>query len=97
MAVSRYQKDQIIGAPQRLASPQAMLRVRQAIANGSITTREIVTTEAQRLDHIAGDLYGDGKLWWVIAIASGIGWWLQVPPGTRLLVPTNINSVMAVV
>lgn len=94
MAVSRYQKDQIIGAPQHLASSAAMLRIRQAIAGGKISTREIVTTEAQRLDHIAGDLYGDGKLWWVIAIASGIGWWLQVPPGTRLLVPTNIGNVM---
>lgn len=97
MAVSRYQKDQIIATPQRLASAGAPLRIRQAIANGTIATREIVTVEAQRLDHLAGDLYGDGKLWWVIAIASGIGWWLQVPPGTRLLVPTSIKSVMELV
>jgi hypothetical protein len=97
MATSRYQKDQIIGTPQRLASSQAILRIRQAIANGSIATREITVTEAQRLDHIAGDLYGDGKLWWIIAIASGIGWWLQVPPGTRLLAPVSANAVLELV
>lgn len=97
MAVSRYQRDQIIGAPQRLASSQAILRIRQAIAAGTISTREIVTTEGQRLDQIAGQLYGDGKLWWVIATASGIGWWLQVPPGTRLIVPTDIESTLRLV
>lgn len=94
MAISRYQRDQIIGNPQKLASSQAILRIRQGIDAGVISTRELVTTEGQRLDHLAGQLYGDGKLWWVIAIASGIGWWLQVPPGTRLLVPTDIELTL---
>jgi len=97
MAVSRYRRDQIIGTPQRLASSQAILRIRQAIAAGAIPTREIVTTAGQRLDHLAGQLYGDGKLWWVLAVASDIGWWLQVPPGTRLIVPTDIESTLRLV
>lgn len=97
MSVSRYKKDTIIGAPQRLATAGAIQRLRNAIASGQLATREITTVEGQRLDQIAGELYGDGKLWWVIATASGIGWWLQVPPGTRLVVPTDISAVLGLV
>lgn len=94
MSVSRYRKDVIIGTPQRLATAGAIQRLRDAQASGQIATREIVIAEGQRLDQIAGELWGDGKLWWVIAVTSGIGWWLQVPPGTRLLVPVDINTTL---
>jgi hypothetical protein len=97
MAISRYQKDTIMGSPQRLSTAEAVLRVRQAQASGRFTTRELVLSEGQRLDHIAGQLFGDGGLWWVIAATSGIGWGLQVPPGTRLLIPTDINTVLGFV
>jgi hypothetical protein len=97
MAVSRYQKDTIIGAPRRLSTAAAVLRIRQSIAAGLIPTRELVLTEGQRLDHLAGNLLGDGRLWWVLAATSNIGWGLQVPPGTRLLIPTDIGRVMELV
>jgi nucleoid-associated protein YgaU len=97
MATSRYQKDQIIGSPQRLATAAAIVSIRAAVSSGRISTREITTVGDQRLDQIAGSTYGDGKLWWVIAAASGIGWWLQVPSGTRLIIPTDVNAVMALV
>lgn len=94
MAVSRYQKDTIIGSPKRLASAGAILRIRQAVNAGALATRDITLIEGQRLDALAGQLYGDGGLWWVLAATSGIGWWLQVPPGTRIVVPVDINEVM---
>ena len=47
------------------------------------------TVEFRRLDHLAQDYLGDASLWWVIAAASGIGWGLQIPEGTRLVVPIN--------
>jgi hypothetical protein len=97
MTVSRYQRDSIIGEPQRLATAAATLRIRQAISAGTIATREITLTEGQRLDTLAGQLYGDGQLWWGLAAASGIGWWLQAPPGTRILAPTDIDAVMRLV
>jgi hypothetical protein len=49
------------------------------------------------LDIIAGEYYGDGSLWWVIAGASGIGWGLQVPAGIYLRIPTDIGAVVALV
>ena len=65
-----------------------------AVASGKISWKGRVTTEAERLDIIAGEIYGDGTLWWVIAGASGIGWGLQVP-GIYLKIPTDIGQIMA--
>ena len=94
MAVSRYQRDTIIGAPSRLSTAEAVSRIRRALTAGLIPTREIVLVSGQRLDHLAGQLYGDGRLWWILAATSNIGWGLQVPPGTRILVPQDISKVL---
>jgi len=51
-----------------------------------------VLNEGERLDTIAGRVYGNARLWWIIAAASGIGWPLQVPPGTQLLIPTDLKQ-----
>ncbi len=69
----------------------------RAVAAGALDyiTRE--TVEGERLDIIAGEYYGDGRLWWVIAGSSGIGWALQVPPGTLLRIPTDIGQITALI
>jgi Gpi18-like mannosyltransferase len=48
----------------------------------------------ERLDTISFDVYGDSRYWWVIAAATGIGWCLQVPPGTLLRIPTNLDQAL---
>lgn len=85
-SLSRYSSDSIIGG-ERLATARTFLRVRAAINNGSVSTRRDLLRGAERLDTIAGREYGDGRLWWLIAAASGIGWGLQVPPGTVIVIP----------
>ena len=45
---------------------------------------QIVATGADRLDTLAGTIYGDARYWWVLAAASDIGWCLQIPPGTLI-------------
>lgn len=67
-----------------------------AIQVGSVGYAVRVIQEGERLDNIAGEVYGDSTLWWLIATASGIGWSLQVPPGTRLLVP-NLDQASRIV
>ncbi len=71
--------------------------LRDAALGGTISVRRDYLREGERLDTIAGLEYGDSKLWWIIAGASGIGWNLQVPPGTFLLVPTDLIQVAALV
>jgi len=97
MALSRYQNDLPISGGRLLRSATAVMRIRAAMARGDIAVRTIIVRESQRLDKIAGQMYGDGRLWWVIAATSNVGWPLQVPPGTRLNVPVDIGQVMAII
>jgi nucleoid-associated protein YgaU len=52
-----------------------------------------VVKEGERLDVIAAKSYGSSHLWWVIAAASGIGWGMQIPPGTLLKIPVSLSQV----
>ena len=75
----------------------AMSRIRISVEQGSLPYTTHVLKEAERLDIIAGRVYGNSKLWWVIAAASGIGWALQVPPGTVLYIPKSLDQVATMV
>ena len=89
--ISRYRSDPLI--PKGLGTNRAINNIRDAIANGTLPCSIMIIKESQRLDHIAYSVYGDGRMWWAIAAASGIGWWLQVPPGTRIRVPTDLERL----
>lgn len=68
----------------------------QAVEKNEIVYDEIVSEAGKRLDHYANDYYGDANNWWIIAAASGIGWWMQVPPGVVLKIPTDLNDVIRI-
>lgn len=97
MALRRYTRTSLIFGSSQYATPKGVLYIRKAVKSGKITVSSYVTSEAERLDTIAGKRYGNGKLWWIIAAASDIGWALQVPPGTRLLIPNNLGQVAKIV
>jgi hypothetical protein len=71
--------------------------VRRMIANGTVTTRSEALQSDDRLDIIAQRVYDNASLWWVIAAASNIGWGLQVPAGTYLVIPTNVNVILSAI
>ena len=95
MAINRYEDDDLVQQGRLLGTNKAIIRVRDGIRSGEIKTVTRVLSEAQRLDIVAGQQYGDGRLWWMIAAASGIGWWPQVPAGTRLVIPVDASEVEA--
>ena len=74
---------------------RSVTRLRNAIRAGRITTTQRALKQGERIDQIAASQYGDARLWWVIAAASNIGWWMQAPPGTRIVIPTDISEVEA--
>ena len=97
MAFSRYLRDRLRPDGKGLSMAGAVAAIRQAINSGQVSiSQEFVTTQADRLDTIAGAIYGDGRYWWIIAAASNVGWGLQVPPGTVIRVP-NLQSVERIV
>lgn len=92
----RYTRDQRI-AGGKLQTSKTTTRIRRARELGLIPTREIPLKESQRLDHLAQEHLGNSHLWWVLAALSDIGWGLQVPAGTIIRVPLEINSIRSIV
>jgi hypothetical protein len=88
MAVSRYfVKD---GSEINMSSV-----IYDAVKNKRISFKKRVTKLGERLDHIAFNEYDDANYWWIIAAASGINWWLQIPDGIVLYIPTDIEEIKA--
>ena len=92
----RYARDQRI-AGGKLQTSKTTSRLRRARELGLIPTREITIKESQRLDHLAQEHLGNSHLWWVLAALSDIGWGLQIPAGTIIRVPLEINSIRSIV
>jgi hypothetical protein len=83
MATGRYINSPRINLGVQLGTPEDVLLLRRAVRDGSVPViRQVILTGADRLDSLAGTIFGDAKYWWVLAASSGIGWGLQVPPGT---------------
>jgi hypothetical protein len=85
--MNRYARTPVIGLGYRYGTSHAVPTIRQNIQTGNIRFQQITLQESNRLDILAGLYYGDGKLWWLIAAASDIGWGLQVPVGTIIKIP----------
>ena len=97
MAIRRYTRTPVINGGKQLGTPDAAPAIKTAVNAGTISTTTQILQGAERLDVIAGRIYGDARNWWIIAAASGIGWGLQVPPGTRIVIPTDLGQVAAIV
>tara|TARA_B100000700_G_scaffold316206_1_gene405376 strand:+ start:749 stop:1042 length:294 start_codon:yes stop_codon:yes gene_type:complete len=95
--MNRYTKSTIISAGKAYGTSYIIAILRDEVSSGRITTREITLKEGERLDHLAAIYLNNSKLWWVIAAISNIGWGLQVPPNTRILIPDQIDRIKAIV
>ena len=88
MAFSRYSRAPIIDYGKQYGTSTAVSLIRNAVSTGYIKTEQILLTGVERLDIIAGSIYGDSRYWWILAAASNIGWGMQVPPGTIIKIPS---------
>lgn len=88
MPFSRYNRAPQLNLGAQFGTSRAIEAIRHGIDAGQIhIIRETVVRGAERLDTIAGVVYGDARYWWILAAASDIGWGMQVPPGTVIRVP----------
>ena len=79
-----------------ISNSNAVNIIQQGIRQGEIDVEIVSLAGNQRLDVLSGQFYGTSEFWWIIAAASGIGWGLQVPPGTLIKVPKNIEKVLSI-
>lgn len=92
MTIRRYTRSPVLGFRSFYGTSFAISVIRENIKNGDIRYDETILEESERLDVMAGRIYGDGSLGWIIAAASNIGWLSQAPPGTKILIP-NLEDV----
>ena len=93
MPHSRYNRTPILSLGTQYGTSVAIAVIRSAVKNGSLYTDAMFLRERERLDVLAGQIYGDARYWWVLAAASDIGWGLQVPPNTEIKIP-DLASVI---
>lgn len=86
--IRRYSRAPILVFGQKYGTSMSIPVIRENMQSGNIRYTELITQESERLDILAGEFYDDGRLWWIIAAASDVGWGLQVPPGTLIKIPT---------
>ena len=95
--MNRYRSDRRIKGGSIIATNASIARIKNAVRNKSLGVRQHVMKEGERLDTLANRFLGDGRLWWAIAACSQIGWGLQVPPGTLLLIPVQMDKLNALI
>ena len=97
MSFSRYLYNRTVKSGKGYATSENMFKIHRGVELGIIAYSTYVLEEGQRLDQLAGAFYKSSSYWWIIAAASGIGWGLQVPPGTLIKIPKNINEVLSII
>ena len=97
MAIGRYAFSHTVRGGTVLATSSASRRIFKGVESGAIAVSTRLLQEGERLENIAAKKYGSSSMWWVIAAASGIGWGLQVPPGTILYIPTDLSKVYSLI
>jgi hypothetical protein len=90
---NRYSRSNIVNNGKTVGTGYYSPVIYQQVKNGNINFTRQILQSGERLDNLAGAAYGDASLWWIIASASGIGWGLQVPPGTVITIPSDLNQV----
>lgn len=96
MALSRYTRSPILDYGRQYGTSSAVVAIRAAVKDGSLSTKTLILRGAERLDTLAGAIFGDARYWWILAATSDIGWGMQVPVGTVIKIP-DLGAVTALV
>jgi len=83
----------ILGRKPKYATEKLCTQIFNDCKSNVLQNEKVVFNEGDRLDYLAQKYYGNGLDWWIIAAASGIGWWLQINPGTIIVIPNDIKQI----
>ena len=93
----RYVRNTVTAGGKAISTSTIIPELRLALQAGYFTVTEITLKENTRLDHLAAQRLGDPRFWWVIAALSEIGWGMQLPPGTRILIPNDMTKILGLI
>lgn len=95
MALSRYANNKIVDNFYYGSWRNKLIegKIEPNILNG-LTLVEHIVSQNERLDHLAARYLGDDQYYWVIAIVNSIIDPLDIQPGQKLMVPTNVREVI---
>lgn len=96
MATSRYAFTKRLNGA-KIATTDITSKIFFSAQNNQIGYNIVTLSAGERVDHLAARQYGDASLWWIIAAASGVGWFAQCPAGTVLRVPTDLNQIFSLI
>ena len=96
MAISRYEYSNSVQDGKGISKPYNIHLINRYVDEGRIPYNTYIIKSSERLDQLAGAVYGDSSYWWVIAAASKIGWGMQLPQGTVLKIPKNLSDVIEI-
>jgi nucleoid-associated protein YgaU len=60
----------------------------------NITTIEHTVSVGERLDHLSARYFGDDQYYWVIAVVNSIIDPLDISPGRKLRIPTDVRQIL---
>lgn len=93
MAITRYSNIAMIDFD-FFGTTGGYVDIKNALDSGAIEVDEYVVRPGDRLDTLAYNFFGDGKYWWIIAIANDIGWGLQIASGRTLRIPKSVTQII---
>jgi hypothetical protein len=91
--LSRYDTAPVFAFGKSYGTSYTSAVISNGIKDGSIRYTENYLQAGERIDVLAGQAYGDGRLYWIICAASGVGFASQVPPGTVIKIPILADVV----
>lgn len=86
-------EDNVLLTKPKYATSSLCSRIYKDCKSGILQSETITYSNNERLDKLSQRYYGNGLDWWIIAAASGLGWWLQINEGTQITIPTDINQI----
>jgi len=92
MAISRYTDVEVVRDQQTgVRNYPTIIFSNPPLSNSDMY---IITRIGDRLDLLAYRFYGDSTLWWIIGSANNLTDSFNVPPGTKLRIPSNASYVL---
>lgn len=88
MSVSRYRNVPIIDGKHQATFDFPNIDINQ------IATFSIRISDADRLDTLAARYFGQGELWWVIALLNDIDYSWNFASGQIIKIPVDVNEVL---